>query len=151
MAAKYTAMQIAEWFLARNHMAIAEMDGELISNMKLQKLLYYAQGTYLAIVGTALFDDPIVAWKHGPVVETVYHEYKAYGSSGIEYDGCDLPEFDDNAVSILEQVYDVFGQYSAWKLREMTHNEDPWNITEQGEIIDLSIIKDFFIRNYIVE
>jgi uncharacterized phage-associated protein len=132
-------------------MAMAEMDGELISNMKLQKLLYYAQGAYLAITGNVLFDDPIVAWKHGPVVEVVYHKYKGFGSSGIEYDGSDLPEFDDETESILNQVYEVFGQYSAWKLRELTHSEAPWNFAEQGEVIDLTLIKEYFSRNYIVE
>ena len=151
MTANYTAIQIANWFLARNRMAIEEMGGDLISNLKLQKLLYYAQGAYLAIKGIALFDDPIVAWKHGPVVETVYYEFRSYGSSGIEYDGSDLPVFDDETKNILEQVYRVFGQYSAWKLRELTHCETPWNSTEQGCVIDLTLIKDYFERNYIVE
>ena len=51
-----------------------------------------------------------------------------------------------NILSILEglfsseQVSEIFGQHSAWKLREMTHSEDPWNITEQGEEIDLDMI-----------
>jgi uncharacterized phage-associated protein len=151
MAANYTAIQIANWFLVRNRMAIEEMGGDLISNLKLQKLLYYAQGAYLAIKGTPLFDDPIVAWKHGPVVETVYHEYKSFASGGIECDDCDLPVFDDETKNILEQVYKVFGQYSAWKLRELTHSETPWNSTEQGAEIDLTVIKDYFERNYVVE
>jgi uncharacterized phage-associated protein len=151
MTAKYTAAQIADWFLARNRMDIAELDGEAISNMKLQKLLYYAQGAYLAIVGKPLFSDPIVAWKHGPVIETLYHKYKEFGSNGIYLNECALPDLDEETENILEQVYQIFGQYSAWKLREMTHNEAPWNTTEQGCEIDAAKIKDYFVRNHIVE
>jgi len=151
MAAMYTAMQIADWFLARNRMAIAEIDGELISNMKLQKLLYYAQGSYAAITGRALYDDPIVAWKHGPVVESVYHHYKDFGSNGIDYDGNILSEFDVETVNILKQVYEVFGQYSAWKLREMTHSETPWITTEQSEEINLDKIILYFSEHHIDE
>jgi uncharacterized phage-associated protein len=132
-------------------MTIAEKGGESISNLKLQKLLYYAQGAYMAIASKVLFDDPIHAWKHGPVVEAVYHKYKSFGSGGIEHEGCVLPDFDAEAENILEQVYDVFGQYSAWKLREMTHTEAPWSTTEQGEIINPNKIKDYFAGNYVVE
>lgn len=148
---KYTAMQIANWILARNQMSIAEMGGEPISNLKLQKLLYYAQGTYMGITGNPLFDDPIVAWKHGPVVESVYHEYKTFGSNGIEQDGYSLPKFDAETENILEQAYEVFGQYSAWKLREMTHRELPWTTTEQSETISPDKIKKYFVEHYIVE
>lgn len=151
MSAKYTAMQIADWFLAHNRMAIAEMGGELISNMKLQKLLYYAQGSYMAISGDILFNDPIVAWKHGPAVNAVFQKYKDSGSGGIEHDGCILPDFTDETENILEQVHEVFGQYSAWKLREMTRNEAPWIATEQGMEISPSKIKDYFLEHHVVD
>ena len=151
MSAAYSAMQIAYWFLARNRIAVADLDAELISNMKLQKLLYYAQGAYLAITGRILFSEPILAWTHGPVVESVYHAFKKYGNNGIDYDGFNLPEFDNETETILEQVYGIFGQYSAWKLREMTHEETPWKSTEQGKEINREIIRDYFLENYIDE
>ena len=44
-----------------------------ISNLKLLKLLYYAQGTFLALYGRPLFNESIEAWLHGPVVPDVYH------------------------------------------------------------------------------
>ena len=151
MSAPYTAMQVACWFLVRNREAITERDAELISNMKLQKLLYYAQGAYMAIMGGLLFDDPILAWTHGPVVGNVYHRFKVFGSNGIDVDDLDYPEFDAETEGILAQVYDVFGQYSAWKLREMTHEETPWKSTEQGKAIDQDTIKRYFLENYIDE
>ncbi len=82
----YTASHIAKWFLAYNRSMMQDSDADTISNLKLQKLLYYAQGIFLAINDEPLFEEPILAWAHGPVVESVYHEYKAYGSSGIEFD-----------------------------------------------------------------
>lgn len=148
--ANYSAAQIAKWFLARNNVEMAENGAEYITNLKLQKLLYYAQGTYIAITGNKLFKDPIVAWKHGPVVENVYYAYRDNGSNGIEFnEDFDANTIDTETKGILEQVYENFGQFSAWKLREMTHNERPWQETNQSEEIDLNTIKDFFLEEYI--
>lgn len=114
-------------------------------------MLYYAQGCVVAITGEPLFEDKIEAWEHGPVVLSIYHKYKRYGSSGIPYDEA----FDDSLLdslmaSILEQVYQEFGQYSAWKLRNMTHEETPWKETpKNGEISIQSILK-YFKKNYVV-
>ena len=96
----YIAETIAKWFLARNKYDVDMGHGdELISNLKLQKLLYYAQGCVLAITGNILFNDDIEAWEHGPVVPTIYHLYKTFGRSGIEFD----EDFDrDIIVKILD-------------------------------------------------
>lgn len=146
----YSAENIAEWFLARNHRDIIEGSDEMISNLKLQKLLYYAQGCTLAITGKPLFNDEILAWEHGPVVPCIYHKYKGNGANGIPYDGefdCDL--LDQKTTSILEAVYQEFGQYSAWKLRNMTHEEAPWQKTPKNQVISNESIKDYFIQNYV--
>ena len=146
----YTASEVAKWFLAYNRKVMEEGDSEFISNLKLQKLLYYAQGTYYAITQQKLFNDPIVAWRHGPVVESVYHEYKVYGSSGIEFkEAFDFDVFDPETTSILEEVYDCFGQYSAWKLRNMTHDERPWKETNLNSVIDAELIKSYFQEEYV--
>lgn len=145
----YTAQQVAEWFLAYNQIRLVEDGADCISNLKLQKLLYYAQGSYLGITGNVLFDDPIVAWKHGPVVESIYHRYKQYGYLGIPANEISLPEFDPETESILESVYNTFGQFSAWKLRDKTHEETPWRETEQSNVISVDSIKKYFLENYI--
>lgn len=81
----YSALDIAKWFLNYNLFLrnVDNEDTDDISNLKLQKLLYYAQGCYLAMYDAPLFKEDIVAWAHGPVVREVYDEYKAYGSGGI--------------------------------------------------------------------
>ena len=146
----YSAEKIAEWFLARNRRDIAEGSDEMISNLKLQKLLYYAQGCTLAITGEPLFNDEILAWEHGPVVPCIYHKYKSNGANGIPYDGeFDGSFLDKKTASILEEVYQEFGQYSAWKLRNMTHEEAPWQKTQKNKVISTESIKDYFEQNYV--
>lgn len=146
----YTAGQVAEWFLAHNRKIMAEEDAEYISNLKLQKLLYYAQGTYMAIVDRLLFNDPIVAWRHGPVVESVYHEYKENKSNGIVFgESFDFDIFDLETQNILKEVYDYFGQYSAWKLRNMTHAETPWVNACINGVISNDSIRDYFKKEYV--
>lgn len=148
---KSSALDVAKWFLAYNQTKMIEADAEYISNLKLQKLLYYAQGCFLALnEGEKLFDDDIVAWRHGPVVEAVYHEFKVFGLSGIELDeSFDLSKFPSDVELILEDVYIIFGQYSAWKLREMTHQETPWVNTAQNEVISCTLIEKYFAENYV--
>lgn len=148
-----TASNVAKWFIVRNRLEEIN-DGDPITNLKLQKLLYYAQGSTLAMKDTRLFDEPIEAWKHGPVVPTVYEEYKYFGSNGIELEnGFDMSCIDQETTEILEEVYDVFGQYTAWRLRNMTHEETPWlsvwNPNRPKQAIDTEIIKKYFKEHYI--
>lgn len=115
---------VANYFLS----LVDPDDDDCISNLKLQKLCYYAQGFYLALHGERLFDETLQAWQHGPVVPSLYRKYKDRGRS------CLMPEknFDINSIpqavrDFLDTIYSYFGQFSAWKLRDMTHHEDPWN------------------------
>lgn len=147
----YKVSEIAKWFIARNK-ADYEMGytDELITNLKLQKLLYYAQGCVLALTDEPLFDEDIQAWEHGPVVPEIYHKYKSYGKSGIDLDEpFDEGVIDEETRNILESVYNEFGQYSAWKLRNMTHEETPWKETMKNEVISKESIKKYFAAHYI--
>ena len=124
----------------------ANHGGEGLSNLKLQKLVYYAQGFYSALYDKPLFEDAIEAWMHGPVVSELYRKYKAYGAAAIPAP----TEFDINCLSrdeqeLLHEVFSVFGQFSAWKLRDMTHEEPPWIKHEKNaEMIPLSEITEYF-------
>ncbi len=119
--------------------------GDLISNLKLQKLIYYSQGFHLAMHNTPLFDDDVLAWDHGPVVESVYHSYKHFGSNAIQTpDGFDDSVLTETEKSLLKEVYEVFGQFSAWKLRNMTHSERPWLETPRNYPIERELMKEYF-------
>lgn len=117
----YRALDIAKYILAT-----APEDGDL-SNLKLQKLCYYAQGLCTAMRGVPLFSDRIVAWDHGPVVSGLYHEYKPFRANPIPAPAnFDKSIIDKKDRAALDDIIEYFGQYSAWKLRNMTHDEPPW-------------------------
>jgi|GEM_PF-493435 len=141
VSARYSAEQIACWFIKRNK----KDDTEPLGNMKLHKLLYYAQGCYLAFNDKPLFDESIFAYTHGPVVDSILEKYK--GNRSIQ--NCDNVVLDDETENFLEKVYKMFGQYAAWKLREMTHNEMPWKDTEQSSIITQNMIQDYFQKKWL--
>lgn len=139
--------------LAKYYLKLADDDsGELLSNLKLQKLLYYAQGFHLACFGAPLFRDSIEAWTHGPVVPTVYHEYKHNGSCGIQPPEENVKlNVNDDALEVINDVYYGFGQFSAWKLREMTHREPPWADTLNGCGISQGVMKEYFATQIVEE
>jgi len=125
----YDVLKIANFFLAT-----ADMDDAHVDPLKLQKLLYYAQGFWLGLHGEPLFHDQFEAWPHGPVVPHVYHHFKRYGSSPI--DPPSEKEFawtaiDEEVEDFLDEVWDEFGRYSGWALRNMTHDEQPWKAGHQ--------------------
>ena len=86
-----------------------------ICNLKLQKLLYYAQGFYLALFELPLFESKIEAWRHGPVCPEVYHKYKNHGGNLISAPKNFEPSslFSQSLIEFLDEVYEVFGQFSA--------------------------------------
>ena len=80
---QFKARQIAEWFVAWAD----ENDDAEITQLKLQKLLYYAKGLHMRNSdGLPLFPERMEAWAHGPVVVDVYHDVKHYGKLPIDPD-----------------------------------------------------------------
>jgi uncharacterized phage-associated protein len=140
----YSAEQIASYLLTRPDAQDNDM-----SNLKLQKLCYYAQGLISTMRGgEPLFKERIDAWDHGPVVEALYHKYKQYGSQPIpvvtDFDVNQIDEADRNA---LDDIYEYYGQYSPWRLRNMTHEEKPWTDayhSTQSRTISLEAMMEFF-------
>ena len=140
----YSVEDIAEWFLNQNRIQMNFEDSEYITNLKLQKLLYYAQGNFLAKKDNALFQEDFLAWEHGPVVRKIYDKYKTNGANGIKYEKDFKATIDEETERILEEVYNEYGQYSAWKLRNMTHEEEPWKTTKRNEVISKEKIRNYF-------
>ena len=134
---------VANFFLAQ----VDEEVGDLISNLKLQKLSYYAQGFYLALNNKPLFQEKIYAWTHGPVVPELYHTYKDFGSGAIlPPTDIDFAVYSQEEKEFLDEIYSVFGQFSAWKLRNMTHEEPPWrDVSEEAGEISHAAMKEYFL------
>ncbi len=144
---KTTALVIADWFIAHNDSVMKYNSADEISNLKIQKLLYYAQGCALASMGKPLFDDDIVAWKHGPVVENVYQKYHEYGRKGISVIP-DYPVLSPEIEDLLINTYNYFAKYSAWELANLTHREDPWKLTSKNSVISITLMRNYFKMNY---
>ena len=115
-----------------------------MTNLKVQKLVYYAQGYHLAIFGKPLFDEPILAWQHGPVVESLYNELKGFLDGAITECRYDPSKFTEEQLELLHEVQEAYGQFSAWKLRNLTHSEPPWKDTEPQGVISVESMTDFF-------
>lgn len=137
--------------MAANYLVYIMKDAfDDLTNMKINKLLYFAQGYYLKKYGVPLFDDVIEAWEHGPVVAEVYAAYKKYGDKPItEYDAGAIAEVKPEAEDILYGVARKYGRYTASALRNMTHVVgSPWDLVyQEGHThteIPLSFIQSYF-------
>lgn len=136
-----TALNVANYLLALQD----EDCGDTISNLKLQKLLYYAQGFHLALTGVPLFNEPIEAWTHGPVVPVVYREFSRFGSGALPRPlDLDFSIYSAETRELLDEVHQVFGQFEAWKLRNMTHEEPPWRDATPGAVISHQALLQYF-------
>ena len=119
-------------------------DERVITNLKLQKILYYIQGYFLKAFNRVAFLEKIYNWQYGPVVPAVYYEYKSFGASPIEcFKAVDL-EIKGNEKKLVDSIIDSCFQKTALELVSMTHSENPWKNSSTGEIIETSSIKSFF-------
>lgn len=115
-----TADKVADYFIRDAHES-----GQFISNLQLQKLVYYAQAWHLAIYDEPLFDEPIEAWVHGPVIPSLYHKFKDFQWNPID---CDIGEvkLPRKVVEHLDEVIEVYGGFAGWELERLVHSEEPW-------------------------
>lgn len=121
-----TVDQVADYFIGR-----AREVGEPITNLKVQKLVYYAQAWYLALYGKTLFDGDFEAWVHGPVNPTLYKRFRRFGWKSID-STIEQPTLDAQVHEHLEEVWEVYGGLSAWDLERLTHQEEPWQQPRVG-------------------
>ncbi len=141
------AKDVAEWFI---NWAVSDEDSSDLTNMKLQKVLYYAQGHHLAQYGTSLFPEQIEAWSHGPVVASVYGSYKDFGSAPVVSKDFNFnwDNFTPEQHRYLATIWNSYGGFTAAKLRNMTHDEAPWKENfrenENRKVIPVSDIKKYF-------
>ncbi len=127
--------------------------GSTITPLKLQKLLYYAQGWYLAINKRPLFNEEFQAWAHGPANPAIYNKYKIYGYNSIDLPKA-YPKISQDNLDFLYTIWNTYGIYDGKYLEDLTHKEKPWLEARQrgnckdgdpcNEIITKSSMKEFF-------
>lgn len=141
----YSALAVANAFIKR------AQEGKIpeLTPMKLQKLLFYVQSWYYKYRQQPLFDDVFTRWTYGPVIPSIYHEFKGYGAGVINAPGSTVvhrpsaenpfafevvvPEInwnDQDAVSFIDEAVRVYGPMTGWQLSQMTHQPGTaWEIS----------------------
>jgi len=101
-----------------------------ITQIKLQKLVYFAHGFYLALHEKPLVNEKIEAWQYGPVVPSIYHKFKNWGNSPIKNVQIDNSEnliINEKDIDFLDLVWHKFSRYSASHLVKLSHEKGgPW-------------------------
>ncbi len=120
---------------------------EYITNLKLQKLLYFVQAMCLMIFGKKAFPEKILAWSYGPVINEVYQQYKQNHASEINSES-NIKNISSGLYKIIEEVINSYGSIEANKLIDFTHEEEPWRNTEINKEIDIELIKNYFNKVY---
>ena len=139
MAAPYSPKAVANYFLTRRK----DRGLRPVTQMKLHKLVYFAHGWHLALWKEPLINEMVEAWEYGPVVPTLYHEFKEYGARKIprlatdwnpetlDWDITPKIDADDSRVpKLLDRIIVVYGRRSAVDLSALTHvKNSPWTRT----------------------
>lgn len=134
--------------VANEFLDLAWDQGKALTPMKLLKLVYFAQGWCLGIADRPLFDEDVQAWQYGPVVYSLYREFKEFGAEPIprkarqmiwnSRGGLDMiepdiemeaqPEYKAFAKAFLAKIWGIYGGYSGIQLSNLTHEPgSPWD------------------------
>jgi uncharacterized phage-associated protein len=150
----YSAEEVAEYFICKAREEESQADnGEVkkISPLKLQKILYYAQGWYLGIHGKPLFQEDIYAWQYGPVVKEIYQKYKSFGDqnlAAIPTIKCTKDKISNEDIAKhLDKVWNTYKKDTARKLVDRTHGSKPWLIAYKqpfSDIIEKDVMTAYF-------
>lgn len=120
----YSAIQVANAFIHRaKNGKIADL-----TPMKLQKLMFFAQSWHIKETGYPLFDDFFSRWQYGPVIPSIYHEFKDFRDKPITTYGMDvycnstmIDDRDTASWALIDDMIKEYGNYTASQLSWMTH------------------------------
>lgn len=126
--------------VARTMIEMAAQRGMRVTNLTLQKLLYFSHGLMLARHDEPLIDDTFQAWKYGPVVERLYHDLKMFGPSHITPDDGfiglwpQLAEDSERERNVIGAVLDQLGKMSGGQLIDISHDaKGPWHAVYESK------------------
>lgn len=152
----HSAKAVANYFLSL-------ASKEKLNPLKLQKLIYFAHGWHLALFDEALINEAVEAWAFGPVIDSIYEEFREFGKDSINrlaFEFKDLENFyppkvsesDTKTSSLLNKIWKTYGKFTGIQLSNMTHKDGtPWRkIYEkcEGSLPDHKIIPSLDIKEY---
>ncbi|QHE63101.1 DUF4065 domain-containing protein [Rossellomorea vietnamensis] len=141
-----TVENVAKYFISLSQ----ESTRYAITPLKLQKLVYYAQGYHLSKYGERLFNEQLEAWLHGPVVPCLYRTYRKYGYLTIPWKSFDnWDELTIEEIDTIDTVWKEYGHLDGKLLEELTHQEDPWLETDINHVIEIELIMDYFANQLV--
>ena len=131
---------------------IIDASENTVTNLQLQKLLYFVYGSWLALKDDVFSIEYPEAWVYGPVFPDVYFKYKKFGADEITRKLTDN-ELNDNEEEVITEVYDIWGHLTGAELINRTHSAgSPWDQTYKvsyNKRIPDEIIKEFFKEQYV--
>jgi len=124
------AIAVAKYLIQKSRETERSGEYRQMSHLKLQKILYYAQGWHLGLYGKPLFEDPIYAWKLGPVTESVYYDLRHFGDMNLvdaDYNcSTGTTVTDPEKKVFIDHAWDEYAEESANALVARTHSSEPW-------------------------
>lgn len=146
--------------VAKAFLIKAEGDGTTVSNLKLQKLIFFGHALMLAAHDLPLVDTNFQAWKYGPVLEPLYFDLKIFGPGGLSPSSFGIKEWEllsaeqdsetlCKAISAIDIVYKKFGSWSAGQLIDLSHEKDgPWDHVYAATDLNIEIPNDSIAKFY---
>ena len=147
---EHDARSVANELIRRAHER-----GQAVTPMQVLKLAYYCHAWMLGLYHRPLLQQPVEAWRYGPVVPEIYHSLRRYGGEPIRrpidlaVNGIDEHDYDASETNIVDQVSEKYGRLSGIELSRMTHAPGtPWHQiwTKYGRnaVIPDPIIEDYY-------
>lgn len=142
MNARYESLE-----LSKKVIALSNSIGMHITNLQLQKILYYIQGSFMREFGVKAFNEPIECWTYGPVVKQVWNVFSSYGRGPIRGINSELVLREEEESLICSILREKLSMY-VWDLVDATHQELPWKNANEHHKNELSDedMRSFFCK-----
>lgn len=130
----WPATEVANYFLKKSF-----EKGNIVTPMKLLKLVYIAHGWHLGYGKGELISEAVEAWKYGPVIDSLYQNVRAYGRNPIKRElgaakSIEEQGADASTIQLLDSVWEAYSQHNGLQLSTMTHQPGtPWDIIWNAE------------------
>ena len=143
----YSAIDIAKYIIDK-----CTVENQPVSNLQLQKILYFIQINYIRLQNCVAFDEPMEAWQHGPVIPDVYNEFVDCGGTKIHrlYENKRKMFKNPMDKSIVDALTDRCRSMNPWELVARSHKVgSPWEKIYNGykREIPKEVIYNYAIRN----
>lgn len=150
--------------IAKIILSYMDESGDVLTNKKLQKLLYYVESWSLVYFDGLLQED-FEAWVHGPVVPSVYRAYKQFGYKPIitDYECGESPKeryegliktihLEDDKWELIKAVLAEYAGLASFQLEKLSHSEAPWQsargnvspLVASSNVIDKALMKTYY-------